>query len=185
MIRSRSNVSTPHGNEGAPISTVSSIMDDETMIRRVLKTESVHEDEIFISLEALLLYGCIQCGGYDTQKAEVFHRVIAPELDDIVIIIDKDIEAALRFLILTATIFEEMTRDIIANPKSKVDYPAYAKKISKYEPTVKTMVEEFQDNMFGTHYNRRNKETFIEMLGQEGWKYFSIPNLNELFYLTL
>ena len=73
----------------------------------------------------------------------MFHRVIAPELDDIVIITDKDIEAALRFLILTATIFEEMTRFITANPKAKVDYRMYEKKIKKYEPTIEAMLEDF------------------------------------------
>ena len=101
------------------------------------------------------------------------------------IITDKDVEAALRFLILVATILEEMTRDIVANPNAKVDYKKYQKKVKKYEPTMDAMLDDFQDNMFGTHYNRRYKETFIEMLGAEGWKYFTVPNLNELFYLTL
>ena len=30
-------------------------------------------------------------------------------------------------------------------------------------------------------YNRRNRETFVEMLAHEGWKYFQVKNLNELF----
>ena len=39
--------------------------------------------------------------------------------------------------------------------------------------------------MFGTHYNRRVRESFIEILAQEGWKYFSVKNLNELFVIML
>ena len=44
-------------------------------------------------------------------------------------------------------------------------------------------MEDFEDTVFGTHYNRRNRETFVEMLAHEGWKYFQVKNLNELFAL--
>lgn len=42
-------------------------------------------------------------------------------------------------------------------------------------------MEDFEDSVFGVFYNRRNRETFVEMLAHEGWKYFQVKNLNELF----
>ena len=42
-------------------------------------------------------------------------------------------------------------------------------------------MEDFQDDVFGAFYNRRNREMFCELLAHDGWKYFSLKNLNELF----
>ena len=47
------------------------------------------------------------------------------------------------------------------------------------------MQEDFEDTVFGTHYNRRNKDTFIELMANQGWKYFQVKNLNELFSIML
>ena len=88
-------------------------------------------------------------------------------------------------MITTATILEEMTRDLIEFPMLKINYKEYETKIKKYEPTFDGMMEDFEDTVFGVHYNRRNKDTFIEMLATEGWKYFTIHNLNELFSIML
>ena len=41
----------------------------------------------------------------------------------------------MRFMISIVTIFEEMQRDQIDNPKVKLDYKIYARKIKKYGPT--------------------------------------------------
>ena len=65
----------------------------------------------YISVEALVLYGIVHYNGTDYEKAEVFHRVVAPENYDVVSITDKDLSAAMRFMITIATIIEEMTRD--------------------------------------------------------------------------
>ena len=46
-------------------------------------------------------------------------------------------------------------------------------------------MEDFEDSVFGTHYNRRVRDTFIDILAHEGWKYFTVKNLNELFSLML
>ena len=43
------------------------------------------------------------------------------------------------------------------------------------------IMEDFEDSVFGAFYNRRNKEQFVEDMTREGWKYFSVKNLNELF----
>ena len=84
-----------------------------------------------------------------------------------------------------ATILEEMTRDMKANPESEVDYSHYARKIKRYEPTYTAMMDDFENTIFGYFYNRRNKDQFIEMLATEGWKYFSVRNLNELFSIMV
>ena len=74
---------------------------------------------------------------------------------------------------------------MIANPEVKPNYKAYERKIKKYEPTIDGIIEDFQDTVFGEFLNRRNRDSFIEMLTQEGWKYFYISNLNELFAVML
>ena len=77
-----------------------------------------------------------------------------------------------------------MTLEIIENPHQNIDYDEYQHKIDKYRPTLEGIYERFEDDVFGAHYNRRYREAFIEKLAQEGWKYFLVKNLNELFALT-
>lgn len=84
-------------------------------------------------------------------------------------------------MVSIATILEEMTRDFVDNPSAEVDYAHYKKIIRRYEPTFLAILEDFEDCVFGEFYNRRNKDQFIEMMAQEGWKYFSLQDLNELF----
>ncbi len=43
------------------------------------------------------------------------------------------------------------------------------------------MYEDFEDTVFGQYHNRRNKDSFIELLASQGWKYFQVKNLNEFF----
>ena len=115
-------------------------------------------ENAWISVEALILYGIVHCNGTDHEKSEVFHRVVAPENNDVVTITDKDLVTAMRFMILTATIIEQMTRDLIETPGEKVNYQIYEKKIAKYAPTFDGMMEDFENSVFGVFYNRRNKE---------------------------
>ena len=81
--------------------------------------------EVWISVDALLLLGCLHCGGLDSEKAQVFHRVVAPELDDMVMLSDKDLRKSMYFMIICATILEQMTREIIEDPHAEVDYDGY------------------------------------------------------------
>ena len=111
-----------------------------------------------------MLLACVHCEGFDSECAAVFHRIVAPEYDDIITITDKDLTTALRFMIITATILEEMTREMIANPEVKPNYKAYERKIRKYEPTIDGIIQDFQDTVFGEFLNRRSRDTFIEML---------------------
>ena len=111
--------------------------------------------------------------------------MVSPELNDMVLLTDKDLRKSMLFMITAATILEEMTRDMITNPLQQVDYKLYENKILKYKPTLKGIFEDFEDSVFGVPYNRRHRETFVDMLAVEGWKYFQVKNLNELFALML
>ena len=142
-------------------------------------------EDAWISVDALLLLGVLHCGGFDSEKAAVFHRVVAPEYASIVSITDKDLETAIRFMVIVATILEEMTNDMIEEPSPVIDYQFYKRKIKRYEPTFTAMMDDFENTIFGLFYNRRNKDQFIEMLATDGWKYFSVQNLNELFSIIV
>ena len=124
----------------------------------------IEPNDTWISVDALLLLACVHCEGFDSECAAVFHRIVAPEYDDIITITDKDLTTALRFMIITATILEEMTREMIAHPEVKPNYKAYERKIRKYEPTIDGIIQDFQDTVFGEFLNRRSRDTFIEML---------------------
>lgn len=137
----------------------------------------------WISVDALLLLGCVRCSGYDSEKASVFHRVVAPQQQDVVTITDTDLKEALRFMISTATILEEMERDFIEHPSRTVKYEKYERRIRKYKPTFDGIMLDFEESIFGLFYNRRARETFVEILAHEGWKYFALKNLNELFFI--
>ena len=137
----------------------------------------------WISVDALLLFGCLHCGGLDSEKAQVFTRVVAPELDDMIYYKDKDLHMSMLFLITAATILEQMICDIVQNPRETVVYENYQLKIDNYKPTLKRIYKDFDQAVFGQLYNRRPRATFIEMLSHDGWKYFSLKNLNELFAL--
>ena len=113
-----------------------------------------------ISVEALLIYGCIFCLGFYSEKASVFARCIAPDSNSVITITDKDLKVALRFLFISATILEEMQLDLMMNPKEKPDHAKIQWKIAKYEPTILGMLEDFEDTVFGYFYNRRSLECF-------------------------
>lgn len=72
----------------------------------------------WISVNALLLIGCLKCSGLDSQKAEVFYRVVQPEMTDRILIFDKDIRMAIFFLTCRATILEYMQKDLIKTSSS-------------------------------------------------------------------
>ena len=72
-------------------------------------------------MDALLLFGCLHCSGFDSEKAAVFHRVIAPEFDEMVYIKDKDLRKSMLFLITAATILEQMICEMMEKPGSYAD----------------------------------------------------------------
>ena len=98
---------------------------------------------------------------------------------------DKDLNVAINFLISIASIFEEMTRDLIKNPGMGINYTAYSNKIRKYAPTYEGIVNDFHDSIFGEFSNRATMEEFKIRLTADGWKYFNLTNLNELFAIML
>jgi len=96
---------------------------------------------------------------------------------------DKDLQTTLFFMISTATVLEEMIRDICRHPTMGVNFYAYQQKIRRYKPTYDGMMEDFVDSVFGEYLNKVSKKTFIENLAYQGWKYFHLANLNALFSL--
>ena len=96
-----------------------------------------------ISIDAIILLGLVQCKGTTREKAEVFARIVAPEMQPSILVNDEDIRTALYFMISIATIFEEMTRDMIEAPTLSVDWQVYWDKVIKYAPTYEGMIEDF------------------------------------------
>ena len=47
------------------------------------------------------------------------------------------------------------------------------------------MTDDFFDNMFIEFVSQSTREEFISNLAANGWKYFDLANLNELFVLNL
>ena len=90
-------------------------------------------------------------------------------------------------MISIVTIFEEMQRDFISNPKAKLDfdYKIYARKIKKYGPTFEGIMSMFENDIFGELHARRNKGHFIDLMTFHGWKYFNLRNFNELFSIMI
>ena len=43
------------------------------------------------------------------------------------------------------------------------------------------MIEDFNNSMFGLYSNSVTREVFQRQLMSDGWKYFDLKNLNELF----
>jgi len=107
----------------------------------------------------LILIGCLKCAGYDSQKADVFFRVIQPEMSDKITIYDKDIRMAIFFLTNLATILEQMQKEQMDKDKV-VSIEAYMKKMDHYEGVFDAVINDFNDNMFGVYSNSVNRKTF-------------------------
>ena len=135
-----------------------------------------------ISIDALILLGCLRCGGDKRDKAEVFHRVVNPEMTTMTLT-DKDLKTALFFMVSIATILEEMTQEMMRQPTMGMNFRDYQLKIKKYKPTYDGMMDDFYDTVFGEFANRISHEDFITNLTASSWKYFEVPNLNEMFAL--
>ena len=62
----------------------------------------------WISINALILIGILNCSGSDTQNAEVFFRVVQPEMHERILVVDKDIRMSIFFMANMATILQQM-----------------------------------------------------------------------------
>ena len=65
--------------------------------------------------------------------------------------------------------------------KPNVDLEKYAVKMNDYEDVFDAVATDFNDSMFGLYSNSVTREVFNRNLMQDGWKYFDLHNLNELF----
>ena len=96
-----------------------------------------------------MLYGLLHCEGFDSEKAMVFYRVIDPRCNNIITITDRDLKQAMNFLIIGATLVEEIIMEIQQDPAKQVDYAQFARKIDRYRPTLEGILEDFEDCIFG------------------------------------
>lgn len=134
----------------------------------------------WISINALMLIGCLKCSGLDSHKAQVFYRVVQPEMIQRVMFSDKDIRISIFFLCNLATILEFMLADL-NSPKQERDHTYYESKMDAYERVFDAVIDDFNISMFGEYANSIKQDIFMLHLMSDGWKYFNLKNLNELF----
>ena len=96
---------------------------------------------------------------------------------------DRDLRKCISFLISVVTVIEELLNELIDDSQSMPDFSWYMRKLQRYNPTVKVILRDFEDEVFGFNYNKVVRDTFVERLAGLGWKYFSRKNLNEYFAL--
>ena len=114
----------------------------------------------WISINALVLIGCLKCSGMDSQKAEVFYRVVQPEMGNRVLIFDKDIRMSIFFLTNLATILELMQRNLRKRGDHEIDYMYYKRKMDAYEKVFQAVTDDFNDSMFGQYANSVTRKHF-------------------------
>ncbi len=102
-----------------------------------------------------------------------------------VIVYDKDIRMSIFFLTNLATILEFMQKRMILRSQESFDgHPdidLYKKKMDEYEIVFDAVIEDFLNSMFGVYANSVTREDFKGKLMSDGWKYFDLNNLNQLF----
>ena len=121
--------------------------------------------------------------GTDHEKAEVFLRIVQPEMTKRVLVQDKDIRMAVFFLTNASTILLYMTsKEVRAeNGLDDASNRFLKTKMSEYEVVYQSIIDNFTLDMFGEFSNSVSREDFRESLATDGWKYFDRKNLNELF----
>ena len=99
---------------------------------------------------------------------------------------DNDIRMGIFFLTNLATILERMQRDLAnKNTNMTADWTYYEKKMDEYEKVFDTVAErDFNNDMFGEYANSVSHSFFQRQLTSDGWKYFDLKNLNELFEIS-
>lgn len=113
-------------------------------------------------------------------------RVVEPELSRKIFVTDPQIRMAVFFLTQMATILTELQLDLVRGTwknKVSVDYDLYADKIERYEVVFDEVLATFEDDMFGVYSNSVVNAEFRDNVKAKGWKYFSLKNLNELFFI--
>ena len=62
-----------------------------------------------------------------------------------------------------------------------IDLEVYKEKMNNYEEVFDAVIEDFNNSMFGPYSNSVTRKEFQQNLMSDGWKYFDLKNLNELF----
>ncbi len=158
---------------------------DQIELQSKMKKFALDGSFYWISINALILIGCLKCAGRDSQKADVFYRVVQPEMTTRVLVYDKDIRMSIFFLTNLATILEFMQKRMIWRSQERFDgrpdIDLYKRKMDEYEIVFDAVIEDFNNSMFGIYANSVTREDFKGKLMSDGWKYFDLNNLNQLF----
>ena len=117
----------------------------ETFFSRILDIELAKQDVDengldpdcdWISINAIILLGIVNCDGSDADKGEVFYRVVQPAMLPRIFITNQDIRMALFFITNLATILlymrAKVSRDGSENPRA-FDIEFFKKKMASYE----------------------------------------------------
>ena len=71
------------------------------------------QDVSWISINALILIGILNCTGSDRENAEVFYRIVQPELHSRILVFDKDVRSAMFFMTNMSTIMQQMQSQML------------------------------------------------------------------------
>ena len=155
----------------------------EQLLAKQQEENGLDPDLIWISVNALVLIGCLNCSGKDIEKADVFYRVVQPEMLPRIYVSDRDIRMSLLFMINMATILFYMQGKIArdGHDTTEFDVEFFKRKMFLYEIVFEAIIEQFDEDMFGPFENSISRERFKHQLAQDGWKYFDRRNLNQLF----
>ena len=94
---------------------------------------------------------------------------------------NKDLKKAFIFMVILATVIEDMSNDIQNNHEINVDYQKYQDRAEQDRLVYEKLFDDFIDEIFGEFDNRVKKEKFIANLDDAAWKYFDTKWLRSAF----
>ena len=94
---------------------------------------------------------------------------------------NKDLKKAFIFMVILATVIEDMSNDIQNNHEINVDYQKYQDRAEQDRLVYEKLFDDFIDELFGEFDNRIKKEKFIANLDDAAWKYFDTKWLRSAF----
>ena len=94
---------------------------------------------------------------------------------------NKDLKKAFIFMVILATVIEDMSNDIQNNHEINVDYQKYQDRAEQDRLVYEKLFDDFIDEIFGEFDNRVKKEKFIANLDDAAWKYFDAKWLRSAF----
>ena len=107
----------------------------EVEIAKTLEENGLDQDCKWISVNALILIGCMNCDGTNQEKAEVLFRMIQPSTLPRVTISNQNIRMCIFYMTNLATVLSYMKTKVTRegkNPK-EFDFDFFKSKMISYE----------------------------------------------------